>query len=139
MSIQENKALVRCFIEEVQNQHNLNAIDALFSPDFIDHSGKTPLPGVEAAKGFFATMFTAFPDMHFTIQRMLAEGDQVATHKTFHGTHRGPFMGIQPSGKQVTIEVMDIVTVQDGKITDHWTVDDALGMLQQLGVIPVPE
>jgi len=136
MSLEENKALVRHFVEVVQNQHNLDAIDELYSPDFVDHSGTASLPGIEGTKVFFSMMFVAFPDMHFTIRLQLAEGDQVMTYKTFHGTHQGNFLGIPPTGKQVAVDAIDIVTVKDGKITEHWTVSDMLGMLQQLGVIP---
>jgi steroid delta-isomerase-like uncharacterized protein len=138
MSLQENKALVLRFVEEVENQHNLAAIDELFSSDFVDHSAMTDPPGIEGVKKFFSMMFAAFPDMHFTIHQQLAEGAQVATHKTFHGTQRGEFMGIPATGKQVSIEVMDIYTIQEGKMTDHWSVGDWLGMLQQLGVESIP-
>ncbi len=138
MSSQENKALVRRFVEEVQCQHNLAALDELCSPDFVDHSGTTNLPGVEGTRRFFTMMFAAFPDMHFTIRQQIAEGDKVLTYKTFHGTHLGTFMGIPATGRAVTIDVMDILTVTDGKITEHWTVSDMLGMLQQLGVVPGP-
>jgi predicted ester cyclase len=80
-------------------------------------------------------MFAAFPDMHFTILQQIAEGDQVMTYKSFHGTHQGTFMGIPASGKQVSFEVMDILTIHQGKITDHWTVADFLSMLQQIGAV----
>ena len=135
MSLQENKALVLRFVEEVENQHNLAAIDEFFSTGFVDHSAMANLPGREGVKTFFSMMFAAFPDMHFTIHQQLAEGDQVVTHKTFHGTHQGEFMGIPATGKQVSIEVMDIYTIQEGKMTDHWSVGDFLGMLQQLGAV----
>jgi steroid delta-isomerase-like uncharacterized protein len=139
MSLQENKALVRRFVENVQNQHNLAEIDELYSPTFVDHSSGEEASGIEPVKAFFTMMFTAFPDMHFTIRHQLAEGDQVATHKTFTGTHLGTFMGIPPTGKQVSIEAMDILTIREGKITDHWSVGDYLSMLQQLGVVPAPD
>lgn len=136
MSIQENKAVVRRFVEEMQNQHNLDMVDELFSPDFLDHSGRANPPTLEGVKPLFAFMFSAFPDMHFTIQQQLAEGDRVMTYKTFCGTHQGDFMGIAPTGKQVVFDNIDIFTVKDGKITEHWTVGDMLSMMQQLGVIP---
>ncbi len=134
MSLQENKALVRRFVEEMQNQHNLAMLDVLFSPDFIDRSGASDPPTLDGARQFFTMMFAAFPDMHFTIRQQIAEGDKVLTHKTFHGTHLGPLMGIPATGKEVTVEAMDIFTVTDGKLTEHWTVSDMLGMMQQLGV-----
>lgn len=135
MSLQENKALVCRFIEKVQNQHNLAEIDALFSANFIDHSGPANLQGIEGLKMFFRMMFTAFPDMHFTILKQIAEGDQVMTYKVFRGTHQGIFMGIPSTGNQVSIEVMDILTIHQGKITEHWTVADNLGMMQQIGAV----
>jgi predicted ester cyclase len=67
---------------------------------------------------------------------MIAEGDKVATRKTFHGTHRGEFMGISPTGQRVSIELIDIVRIADGKVVEHWSMGDNLGMMQQLGVVP---
>lgn len=138
MSLQENKSVVRLFVEQVQNQHNLDALDELLSPNFVDHSGMTSPPGLEGTKAFFSIMFAAFPDMHFTIRQQLAEGDQVMTYKTFHGTHQGDFMGIPPTGKQVSFNVIDIFTVVEGKLSEHWTVSDMLSLMQQLGLVSPP-
>lgn len=138
MSLQENKALVRRFVEEVQSQHNLAALDEVLSPDFVDFSGMTNPPTREGSRQFFAMMFAAFPDMRFTIRQQIAEGDKVMTHKTFEGTHRGPFMGIPATGNQVAFDVIDIFTVAGGKMTEHWTVGDMFRMMQQLGVVPGP-
>lgn len=138
MSLQENKALVRRFVEEVQNQHNLAALDELFSPDMVDHSSMTDPPGLEGVRAFFTMMFAAFPDMRFTIRQQLAEGDKVMTFKTFHGTHLGPFMGIPATGNEVMVDNIDIMTVTDGKITEHWALADMLSLMQQLGVVPAP-
>lgn len=138
MSLQENKAVVRRFVEEVQSQHNLAALDEVLSPDFVDFSGMTNPPTREGSRQFFAMMFAAFPDMRFTIRQQIAEGDKVMTHKTFEGTHQGPFMGIPATGNKVAFDVIDIFTVAGGKITEHWTVGDMLRMMQQLGVVPGP-
>ncbi len=138
MSLEQNKALVRRFVEEVQCQHNLAALDELFSPDFVDHSGMTDPPTLEGSRQFFSMMFAAFPDMRFVIRQQIAEGDKVLTHKTLQATQLGPFMGIPATGKAVAVDVMDIFTVAGGKITEHWTVGDMLGMMQQLGVVPGP-
>ncbi len=80
----------------------------------------------------------AFPDSYFTVEDMIAEGDKVATRKTFHGTHQGEFMGIPPTGQQVSIGLIDIVRIVDGRVVEHWAMGDNLGMMQQLGVIPQP-
>ena len=139
MSTVENKAIVRRFVDEVQNRHDLGALDELFSPDFVDHSGISPSPGLEGTKQFFTMFFTAFPDIQATIHDQIAEGSKVVTRKTFHGTHQGEFMGIPPTGKRVAIDVIDIFRISDGKITAHWAVADMLGLMQQLGVVPPPE
>jgi steroid delta-isomerase-like uncharacterized protein len=77
----------------------------------------------------------AFPDFRAVIHDLIAEDDKVVTRKTFDGTHEGELLGIPPTGKEVTIELIDILRVADGKITDHWSVVDQLGLMQQLGVI----
>ena len=80
----------------------------------------------------------AFPDSHFTVEDMVAEGDKVVTRKTFHGTHEGEFMGIPPSGRSVSMGLIDIVRISEGRVVEHWSEGDSLGMMQQLGVIPRP-
>jgi steroid delta-isomerase-like uncharacterized protein len=80
----------------------------------------------------------AFPDSYFTVEDMIAEGDKVATRKTFHGTHEGEFMGIPPSGRSVSMGLIDVVRIDDGRVVEHWSVGDSLGLMQQLGVIPQP-
>jgi steroid delta-isomerase-like uncharacterized protein len=80
----------------------------------------------------------AFPDSYFTVEDMVAEGDKVATRKTFHGTHQGEFMGIPPTGQQVSVGLIDIVRIADGKVVEHWSMGDNLGMMQQLGIIVEP-
>jgi predicted ester cyclase len=137
MSLQTNKAIVRRFVEEVQNQHNLAVMDELISPNIIDYSGQAD-PGIEGWKRIFTFLFSAFPDVSLTIHKQLAEGDQVMTYKTLKGTHLGNFMGIPPTGKQVCVDLIDIFTVVNGKLTEHWKVVDDLAMLQQLGAVPMP-
>ena len=136
MSLDQNKAVVQRFVEQVQCQHNLAAVDELFSSDMVDYSGLCNPPDREGARQVFAMMFAAFPDLHVTIRQMIAEGDRVATHKTFHGTQRGPFMGIPPTGREVTFDVIDIGTVRDGQMTEHWMVGDMLSVMQQLTAVP---
>ena len=135
-----NKTTVRRFVEEVENAHNLDAIDELFAATFVDSSGGLTDAGfpnnLDGWKQFATIFATAFPDTHFTIRDMIAEDDKVVTYKTFSGTHQGEFAGIPPTNKQVTIDVIDIFRVEDGKLTEHWAVADELGLLQQLGLIP---
>ncbi len=85
---------------------------------------------------FLQGFASAFPDARFTIDDMIAEGDRVATKKTFTGTHQGPFAGIPPTGNRVTLTYVDILRVRDGRIVEHWLSMDQLSFMQQLGVIP---
>jgi steroid delta-isomerase-like uncharacterized protein len=137
MSARENKTTVRRFVDEVQSGGNIDAIDELCSPEFVNHSAP---PGVlsncEGVKQLTAMFRQAFPDSYFTVEDMVAEGDKVATRKTFHGTHQGEFMGIPPTGQQVSIGLIDIVRIAGGQVVEHWSMVDNLGMMQQLGVIP---
>lgn len=139
MTVQENKAVVRRFIEEVQNKQNLDLVDELFSPDCVDHSGMAQEGGIEGIKRFFTMINAAFPDAHFTVQDQVAEGDMVVTRKTLRATHTGELFGIPATGKRIEMNVIDILRVVDGKMTDHWAVADQLGMSQQLGVVPPPQ
>jgi steroid delta-isomerase-like uncharacterized protein len=135
MSIEDNKALVRRWIEAL-NQKNLAAFDGLCAPDFVHHSPSMTVQGLEAYKQAISGEFTAFPDMRFTIEDMLAEGDTIAVRLTGHGTHQGNLQGIPPTGKQATIPGMTIYRIAGGKLAEQWESLDDLGLLQQLGVIP---
>ena len=137
MSADENKALARRFVDEVQTRGNIDAIDEFLADDFVNHSIMPPFPADrEGVKQLFTMFRNAFPDFRAVIHDQVAEGDRVVTRKTFHGTHRGEFLGIAPTGKAVTIDLIDILSLADGKITAHWNVVDQLGLMQQLGVIP---
>ena len=139
MSAEQNKSLVRRFVDEVQSGGNIDAIDELCSPEFVNHSAPPGVPSNrEGVKQLTAMFRRAFPDSYFTVEDMIAEGDKVATRKTFHGTHRGEFMGIPPTGQRVSIGLIDIVRIVDGRVVEHWSMGDNLGMMQQLGVIPQP-
>ena len=140
MSAEQNKALVRQLVEELQCRHNLDVVDALLAADFVDHSVLPGLPpGREGVKMQFAMFFSAFPDLHVVIHNQVAEGDRVVTRKTFHGTHQGDLFGVPPTDRSVAFDVIDILCVQEGKITGHWNVVDQLGLMQQIGAIPTPE
>ena len=137
---EDNKALNRRFVEEVINQGNIEAIDELIDPGVVDHAAPPGVPtGREGAKQFFAIVRSAFPDLHHTIEDMIAEGDKVVMRSTWSGTHQGEFMGIPATGRRVRVSAIDISRVADGRIVEHWEQSDALGLMQQLGVIPPPE
>jgi steroid delta-isomerase-like uncharacterized protein len=132
-----NKALIRRLVEEIQNQHNVDAFDKFFAPSFVNYDPLPGLPGtLEGAKQLHRMLFAAFPDLHMTIHDQAAEGDKVWTRKTATGTHQGEFFGIPATGKQVSWKIIDIMSVRDGKVVDHWVVADVMGLMQQLGAIP---
>lgn len=135
-----NKAVIRRFVEEVQNQRNWDVFDELNDPSFVNHSSPPGIPNDrDGGKVFLSSFLNAFPDARFTIDDMIAEGDQVATKKTFTGTHQEEFFGIPATGNRVTLTFVDIMRVKDGRITEHWLSMDQLSFMQQLGVIPTPE
>ena len=137
MLIDENKDLVRRFMDEVWNQMNPEAVDRFVAPDMIDHSGQgSAREGVKRAVRLFAS---AFPDWSTTIEDLIAEGDKVVMRGVATGTHRGVFMGIPPTGKRITVPGIHVMRIADGRIVEHWAQGDYLGMMQQLGVIPQPE
>ena len=139
MSTDANKMLVCRLVKEAQEGRNLAVVDELLAEDFVDH---TPLPGVpptrDGVRGLFAGLHAAFPDLRVTIHEQIAEGNQVMTRKTFEGTHGGTFLGIPATGNKISFPVIDILTLRDGKIREHRLIIDQLGLLQQLGAIPVP-
>jgi steroid delta-isomerase-like uncharacterized protein len=139
MTNEQNKAIVRHFVEEAQSHGRLNAIDEFMAPDFVDHCAPAGIPDSrEGVKMQFTMLRTAFPDMKAVIHEQIAENGRVATRKSLRGTHLGDFLGIAPTGKEVSIEVIDILRLADGKIYEHWNTVDLLGLLVQLGVAPIP-
>jgi len=138
MSVEQNKALFRRFVEEVLNNGNVSTIDELLAPNFVEREVLPPgTPGGREGVKQLTMMFrTAFPDFNVSIDDMIAEGDKIVARTTWNGTQKGEFMGIPPSGKRVSFDVIDIIRISDGKGVEHWGVMDSSAMMQQLGVIP---
>jgi steroid delta-isomerase-like uncharacterized protein len=138
MSTEDNKSLMRRFFEEVFNKKKLAAIDEFITPNHIDHTLPPFLPTTpEGTKRAIGMYLKAFPDLQLTVEDMIAEGDKVVTRFTSNGTQQKAFMGIPPTGRQVTVSSIVVARIADGKIVEQWGLDDQMGMLQQLGVIPV--
>ena len=139
MSTEENKALARREIEEIFNaKGNLDAAaEEIYAPYYISHqpAGDEDLRGVEAIKQFAAGLRRAFPDLHITIEEQIAEGGKVVTRLMSRGTHRGELWGIPATGRKVEVGSVSTNRIEGGKIVEHWTCADRLGMMQQLGVI----
>jgi len=138
-STEANKTSLRRFYDEVFNKKNRAAIGEFIAPKQVDHAAPPGTPGgIEGAKQTLTMYLTAFPDLHFTVEDIIAEGDKVVARLTIRGTQQGAFMGIAPTGKQVTVTAIDINRIVDDKSLEHWLEMDTLGLLQQLGVIPAP-
>jgi steroid delta-isomerase-like uncharacterized protein len=137
---EENKALVRRFWDEL-NKGNIDAMIEMIAPNAEDHSLPPGFPaGREGVRQLIAMYLGGFPDLHFTIEDMIAEGDKVVSRITNSGTNTGEFMGMPATGKTMTVSGIDIIRVgDDGKLAEHWSNGDDLGMMQQLGIIPMPD
>jgi predicted ester cyclase len=128
----------RGVIEEGFNRGNLDALDALFAPDFQEHqSGMIP-PNLEGVKGAITYLRSVFPDLKLTIEDSVAQGDMVWARITARGTQRGPLMGRPPTGRTFAITVIDIARIVDGKMMEHWGVADRFHQMEQLGLLPQP-
>jgi len=139
--IETNKAIERRIFEEVWNQGALDVADELLAADCIVHTPPNPdTVGTEAFKGMVGMYLAAFPDLQWTTEDIIAEGDKVVIRWTATGTHQGELMSIPASGRQVTWTGMTIYRFADGKIVENWWAYDALGMMQQItGPLPFPE
>jgi len=131
MSLEENKAIVRKFIEAYNNR-NLDAFDDLLAPDYVDHTSQV---GPEGLKQLMNMAFKAFPDLHETIEDIIAEGDKVWVRITFTGTNTGEWLGFAPTGKKVTSKNVDTYRIVNGKLAEYWNVTDASDFNKQLGII----
>lgn len=137
MSTEENKTVVRRLFEEVWNQGKMDAVGEILATDYIFHEPVGgEVRGPEDFKQFVSMYRTAYPDLQFTIEDHIAEGDKVVTHWTSTGTHKGELMGISPTGVQVTVTGILIGRIAGGKIVEDCCNWDTLGMLQQLGAVP---
>jgi steroid delta-isomerase-like uncharacterized protein len=137
MSTEQNKDLVRRFYEEVWNKGNLTVADQLMATDVVDHTAPPGLPpGLEGHKQLVIMFRTPFPDLDSTIEDQVAEVDTVVSRLIVRGTNKGEFFGVPPTGKQFTITSIDLDRLTNGKIVEHWSIADQLGLMQQLGVIP---
>ena len=129
MSVEENKALVRREQAELWNHTgNLDAAAELFAPDRVEDS-----------KQQAASVRRGFPDLESTIEDLIAEREKVVAHWRAHATHQGEYMGIPPTGKEVEFTGISVYRIEAGKIAESWNVEDALGLMRQIGAIPEPE
>lgn len=133
---EQAKAVVMRYVNEVWNDHDLDAIDDIFAASFR-HLGGTAgesVPGRDAIRPFYEEFLGAFPDARAEVQIQIADGDRVATFKTISGTHRGEIHGIAPTGKRFEVYIADLFRVEDGKIVESWALLDEAALLRQIGV-----
>ena len=144
MSEEENKALMRRYYDQIdkaaKEKKEPSFLDDFVAPNFVNHDpspGFTPdLDGLKQAYDHF---LAANPDGYHVVEDMVAEGDKVVTRLSARGTQTGELFGIPPTGKQVSMTGIAIHRIADGKIVEHWSEIDNLGMMQQLGVVPPPQ
>ena len=136
MSLEDNKAIVRRFVE-AYNKRNLDLLDDLVAPDYVDHIWQ--LQGLESLKQGLMLGFKGFPDWHEAIEDIIAEGDKVWVRLTYSGTHTGEFRGLAPTGKKITIMGLMIYRIVNGKLVEAWDLSDYMAMFKQLGVIEYTE
>ena len=130
-----NKAVVLRYVEEVWNRHDLDAIDVLVSPDYVNHAATTDEYRHGGARHIWVWLLSVFPDHRFDVEHTATDGETVAVLGTCTGTHEGELMGIAPTGKRFAAAQSHWFRVVEGKVAEHWAVRDDLGMLQQLGVM----
>ena len=136
MSLEENKEIVRRFIE-AYNKQNLDSIDDFVAPKYVDHTNKV---GRDGLKQLFNMGFKAFPDWHETIEDVIAEGDKVWVRVTYTGTNTGEWVGLAPTGNKITaMGAVDIYRIVNGKLAEYLNVTDSMDFNKQLGIIEYTE
>jgi len=135
MAAEENKALVRRFYEEVWGKGNLDVVDEVFADDYVRHDFRATdaLPGPAGQKKIAADFQTAFPDLEFTLDLLVAEGDFVVGRWTASGTNLGPWGSLEATGRPVTFSAANIFRFQDGRVAELWNHRDDLGLMEQVG------
>ena len=133
---EQNTMLVTRGVKEVWNLGNFEVVDDLIASDFAGHSSMGETRGTEEVKQFWASLRSAFPDIHFAIEDQIAEKDKVVIRWSARATHTGDFRGIPATGREGLVTGISIYRVANAKIVEGWTTLDELGLMQQLGVIP---
>jgi steroid delta-isomerase-like uncharacterized protein len=138
-SVDDLKSLMRRFVDEFQSHGDEAVADELLAGTFRNHTAPPGMsPDKQGVKVYFAAFRRAVPDLHAQVHDMLTDGDKVVTRKTLHGTHIGEFMGLPPTGNAISVDVIDIVRVRDGKFVEHWNVLDTLALMRQMGAVAPP-
>jgi predicted ester cyclase len=137
MAVEKSKEALRR-VYAAMNAHDPTALTAVIAPEFSQRSFPHA-HGPEAFAQVFGMFIAAFPDFHVAVEEMIAEGDKVAARGSFTGTHGGDFMSIPATGKRIKVDISEMWRFVDDKAVENWVQMDTLGMMQQLGVAPMPE
>lgn len=130
--------MVRSAIQEIFNEHNITAIDKYIKEDLIQNNTGFP-EGREARKQYFGMLFNAFPDLHASIDKMIAEDDLVSVFLSWNGTHKGEFQGMPATNNPITMKTAHIFRVEDGMVAEQWEIFDLMDLLSQTGAIAFNE
>ena len=130
--------VARRYFEEVWNLGKVEVLDDLLAPDYVNHTPSfgSPPPGPDGLKPIVLAMRRAFPDLHFTIEDVVATPNAIVIRTTMTGTHQGDLFGIAPTHRRVNVTQIQIERVRGGRIVEHWRVTDELTLMRQLGVVP---
>jgi steroid delta-isomerase-like uncharacterized protein len=137
MSLEENKEIQRRVLVEVHSPGKLDLVDELYDENFIGLPDMTK--GIENVKKFISNLLNTFPDIKFTVEDQIAEGDKVFAQWSITATHKGEFMGIAPTGKPIAVSGVTVYKILNGKVVQAWGMIDNLGILQQIGEVSLPE
>jgi steroid delta-isomerase-like uncharacterized protein len=132
MSQEENKAIVRTYMEQVWNQQNMKAVDEFVADDFVQHIGSVE-QGRQGIQQFFALIHQASSNIRNDIEDCLAEDDKVCVRATITATHTGPFLGVPATGRMLRFGAISILRIDQGKFVEGWGEQDMLGLMRQLG------
>jgi steroid delta-isomerase-like uncharacterized protein len=137
MSIESNREIIRRYFEEVWNEGDISVLDEIIDPGFINHTPSTPEPivGPDDLKPVVIILRAAFPDLKFTIEDEIYDGDKAVVRCTMQGTHLGHLFGIPATGKSIKVNHIQIDRIVDDKITEHWRLTDELEMYRQVGAM----
>ena len=129
-------SVVSRIYEEVLNKGELDQVDTLIAAEYIDHNPVGPggKSGIEGFKQTVRALRFAFPDLRISVEQMIVNGDQVVARTTMRGTHKNSFMGVDPTGKPITVSGFDIFRVADGVVAERWGTLDGLTLMQQIDV-----
>ena len=134
-----NEQLFRAIIEDGFGKGNINVIDELASPDFVEHQYGFNPPNASSVKRAIESLHNGFPDFSMTVEELVSSGDKVWGRMTARGTHHGQFGPMPPTGKRIEITVIDIMRFKDGQLIEHWGVPDRFALMEQLGMMPRPK